>query len=143
MRQAGLFLVMSQLYQYLLIVQRNWNRRKFVTTGLSAAGIIFAGGLIETKRSRLTRGYIRLLPVEGVVYSESFIRFLERARFDSVRDALASIRDRSLPVKVAHTDAIDLTSPQTWAPNSMVCQSRRSGNSRTAAHFPDSIKESL
>lgn len=123
-------------------MQRNWNRRKFVTAGLSAAGVITVGGFIDTKRIHLTRGCIRLLPVEGVVYSESFTRFMERASFDSVRDALASIRDRSLPVKVAHTNAIDLTSPHTWAPNSMVCQSRRSGNSRTAAHFPDNIKQS-
>ncbi|MEO5712021.1 MAG: hypothetical protein ABIT37_00895 [Luteolibacter sp.] len=93
---------MSGLYHYLSSVQRNWNRRKFVTTGLSAAGVVLVGGLIETKAKRLTRGCIRLLPVEGVVYSESFTRFMERAKFDSVRDALASIRDRSLPVSVAH-----------------------------------------
>ncbi|MCX8496457.1 MAG: hypothetical protein ORN51_09780, partial [Akkermansiaceae bacterium] len=56
-----------------------------------------------TKAKRLTRGCIRLLPVDGVVYSESFTRFMQRARFDSVRDAIASIRDRSLPVRISNT----------------------------------------
>lgn len=64
---------------------------------------MLVGGLIETKAKRLTRSCIRLLPVGGVVYSESFTRFMERAKFDSVRDALSSIRDRSLPVRIANT----------------------------------------
>ena len=84
-------------------LQQNWNRREFVTTGLSAAGVALTAGLITTHACRSTRGCIRLLPVEGVSYSESFTRFMERAKFDSVRDALASIRDRSLPVTVAVT----------------------------------------
>jgi hypothetical protein len=46
---------------------------------------------------------IRLQAVEGIQYSESFTRFMERAKFDSVRDAIASIRDRSLPVRITHT----------------------------------------
>jgi hypothetical protein len=134
---------MPEGYCYFLSVQRNWSRRKFVTVGLSATGVSLVGALIESDVKRHSRGYIRLLPVDGVVYSESFTRFMQRARFDSVRDALASIRDRSLPVGVSHIRANDPGSPQAWAPASMVCQSRRSGNSRTAEHFPENSRGCL
>ena len=117
-------------------MQQNWNRRKFVTTGLSAAGVTLSAGLIKTNTSRTTRGCIRLLPVEGIVYSESFARFMQRAKFDSVRDALASIRDRSLPVTVAHTDANDPSKSVAMAPLSMVCPTRRTGISRAAGTSP-------
>ena len=134
---------MCRFYSYHSALQQNWNRRTFVTTGLSAAGVVLVGGLIGTKAKRLTRGCIRLLPVDGVVYSESFTRFMQRAKFDSVRDAIASIRDRSLPVSIAHIHANDLKRPLSRAQQSMVCESRRAGNSRTAAHFPDRAEESL
>ncbi len=78
-----------------------FSRRKFVSSGLIAGGAI-AAGLGWQARQRSIRGSIRLLPVEGVVYSESFTRFMKRARFDSARDAIASIRDRSLQVRIAH-----------------------------------------
>ena len=87
------------------------SRRKFVQAGLIAGGALAVGaaGLGWQARKRSVRGSIRLLPVEGVVYSESFTRFMQRAKFDSVRDAIASIRDRSLPVRIAHaTHANDL-----------------------------------
>jgi hypothetical protein len=77
------------------------SRRKFVKTGLITGGVIVAGlGWNAQKHSH--RGTIRLLPVEGIAYSESFLRFMKRARFDSVRDAIASIRDRTLQVRIAH-----------------------------------------
>ena len=113
-------------------MQQNWNRRKFVTTGLSAAGVALTAGLVTTHARRNTRGCIRLLPVEGVSYSESFTRFMERAKFDSVRDALASIRDRSLPVTVAHVDSNDLMHPAAVELHSMVCPTRRAGITRAA-----------
>ena len=125
-------------------MQQNWNRRKFVTTGLSAAGVALTAGLIKTNPSRATRGCIRLLPVEGIVYSESFTRFMQRARFDTVRDALASIRDRSLPVTVAHIIANDPSKPVAMAPLSMVCPTRRTGIVRAAGTSPvaaDSIRQ--
>lgn len=78
------------------------NRRKFVTIGLGAVGVSLVGGLVETNVIRVSRGMIRLHPVDGVAYSESFIRFMERAKFDSVRDAIASIRDRSVPVRIVN-----------------------------------------
>lgn len=92
-------------------------RRKFLKAGLITGGALATGitaaGWIASRQSR--RGMIRLLPVEGVAYSGSFLRFMKRARFDSVRDAIASIRDRSVPVRVAHagTLANDLSKPQT------------------------------
>jgi len=117
-------------------VQQNWNRRKFVTTGLSAAGVVLTAGLISTHATRSNRGCIRLLPVEGIVYSESFVRFMQRAKFDSVRDALASIRDRSLPVTVAHITANDLMRPAAVELHSMVCPTRRTGIIRAAGTSP-------
>jgi len=108
-------------------VPQNWNRRKFVTTGLSAAGVVLTAGLINTHATRSNRGCIRLLPVEGIVYSESSTRFMQRAKFDSVRDALASIRDRSLPVTVAHITANDLMRPAAVELHSMACPTRGGG----------------
>lgn len=112
------------------------SRRKFVTSSAILAAGVAAVGYRTAFRSPNQRGMIRLLPVEGVSYSESFSRFMQRARFDSVRDALTSIRDRSAPVRVAHIHANDLYEPVAMALGSMVCTSRRIGDSRTAAHFP-------
>jgi hypothetical protein len=81
-----------------------FSRRKFV----ASAGVLAVGITIGYHqrhcfgKSANSRGMIRLLPVEGVVYSESFTRFMERARFNSVRDAIASIRERSIPVRITH-----------------------------------------
>jgi hypothetical protein len=84
------------------------SRRKFLKTGFVTGGALATGisaiGWNASKQSH--RGVIRLLPVEGVAYSESFLRFMKRAKFDSVRDAIASIRDRSIPVRVAHAGSI-------------------------------------
>lgn len=80
-------------------------RRRFVKAGLITGGAFATGitapGWNATRHS--SRGVIRLLPVEGIAYSDSFLRFMKRAKFDSVRDAIASIRDRSLPVRVVRT----------------------------------------
>jgi len=92
-------------------------RRKFLKAGFITGGALATGitavGWNASKPSH--RGMIRLLPVDGVVYSESFLRFIKRAKFDSVRDAIASIRDRSVPVRIAHAGTIanDLSKPQT------------------------------
>lgn len=109
------------------------SRRKFVSTTALAAGTLTIGiGLASRRNSH--RGVIRLLPVEDVVYSESFTRFMNRAKFDSVRDALASIRDRSVPVRVAHIKANVHTGPLPKATmiDTKVCETRRTGNSRAA-----------
>ena len=110
------------------------SRRNFVTSSAILVAGVASFGYRRTSVFSGQRGMIRLLPVEGVAYSESFSRFMRRARFNSVRDALASIRDRTLPVRVAHANANDLYEPVSMALGSMVCPSRRSGNSRTAAH---------
>ena len=120
------------------------SRRKFVATGAMAAGAAALGYRVVSQRNS-HRGTIRLLPVEGYAYSESFTRFMNRAKFDSVRDALASIRDRSVPVRVAHISANVHTGPTTVATmiDTKVCQTRRTGNDRAAGNFPvaaDSIR---
>ena len=91
------------------------SRRKFVTTsGILAAGVATIGYGVASRRSA-PRGTICLLPAEGVEYSESFTRFMKRAKFDSVRDAIASIRDSSTPVRIANINATDLYKPLTGA----------------------------
>lgn len=109
------------------------SRRKFVTSSALAVGAATIGfGLVS--RGNPHRGAIRLLPVEGVAYTESFTRFMNRAKFDSVRDAIASIRDRSVPVRVVHMKANVHTGPLPKATmiDTKVCETRRTGNSRAA-----------
>ena len=78
-----------------------WNRRKFFAA--SAAVVVTTGGALSVHTALSPRrGVVRLAPVEGVAYSESFTRFMKRARFDSVRDAIASVRDASTPFRVMH-----------------------------------------
>lgn len=116
------------------------SRRKFVTT----TAIIVGGAAIGFQlvpRGTSHRGTIRLLPVEGVVYSESFARFMSRAKFDSVRDALASIRDRSVPVRVAHISANVHTGPLPKATmiDTKVCQTRRTDSHRAAGNLSERV----
>ncbi len=114
------------------------SRRKFVTTTAVIAAGVSALGYNSSRKVSNLRGTIRLLPVEGIIYSESFTCFMQRARFDSVRDALASIRDRSLPVNVVHSSAIDHIKPVAMAPNSMVCNTRRTEIPRAAGSSVES-----
>lgn len=81
------------------------NRRRFLGTGALLVGATATSS--SGQSATMNRGCIRLLPVEGVTYSDSFLRFIDRARFDSIRDALHSIRDRSIPVRIAHIAAIE------------------------------------
>ena len=116
------------------------SRRKFVTTTAVIAAGVSALGYNSSRKVSNLRGTIRLLPVEGIIYSESFIRFMQRARFDSVKDALASIRDRSVPVKIAHHSAIDRHKPVAMALPPMVCPTRRTGTSRAAGNSAKSAE---
>ncbi len=116
------------------------SRRKFVTTSALAVGAATLGFQLVS-RGNPHRGAIRLLPVEGVAYTESFTRFMNRAKFDSVRDALASIRDRSVPVRVAHISANVHTCPLSKEPKGLtactkVCQTRRTDSHRAAGNLP-------
>lgn len=109
------------------------SRRKFVTSSALAVGAATIGyGLVS--RGNPHRGAIRLLPVEGVAYTESFTRFMNRAKFDSVRDAIASIRDRSVPVRVVHMKANVPTDHLLKPIDTKVCETRRTGNSRAAGN---------
>jgi|694.fasta_scaffold21113_7 hypothetical protein len=110
------------------------SRRAFVASTLMGVGAVAIGGAwINREKSGITR-LIRLLPVDGVTYPDSFLVFIGNARFSSVRDAVFSIRDRSLPVSLgveicnggyAHLPR-QLGTPKD-------CNGRRTGNSRTAA----------
>lgn len=113
------------------------SRRKFVTSSALAVSAATLGFQLVS-RGNPHRGSIRLLPVEGVAYTESFARFMNRAKFDSVRDALASIRDRSVPVRVAHISANVHTGPLSKATliDTKVCQTRRTDSHRAAGNLP-------
>jgi hypothetical protein len=78
---------------------KTWSRRNFIYSGLAGAAV---GSIMVERNSRATKGSICLVPIDGVAYSESFLRFMKRARFHNVRDAMASIRDGSLTVGIAH-----------------------------------------
>jgi hypothetical protein len=105
------------------------SRRKFVAASAILAGGAAFGFYHVAKSNH--RGTVRLLPVEGVTYSESFSRFMKRARFDSVRDALASIRDRRTPVRIAHI-ANGSSGHRPRPTESTVCNTRRPDNHRAA-----------
>ena len=108
-------------------------RRKFVTASAILAGGA-ALGIYGVASHNKHRGSICLLPVEGVTYSETFSRFMKRARFDSVRDALASIRDRKTPVRIAHL-ANGSSGHLPRPTESTVCATRRPGNHRAAGNL--------
>jgi hypothetical protein len=100
---------------------------------MGVGAVAIGGAWINREKSGITR-LIRLLPVDGVTYPDSFLVFIGNARFSSVRDAVFSIRDRSLPVSLgveicnggyAHLPR-QLGTPKD-------CKGRRTGNSRTAA----------
>ena len=79
----------------------NLTRRKFKILGLTAGIATTSGIAAKSSRSgRKIRGQVRLMPLEGVTYSDSFQRFMERARFDSVREAVNCIRDRASKVRI-------------------------------------------
>jgi hypothetical protein len=107
-------------------------RRKFVTASAMLAGGA-ALGLYGVTSHNKHRGVICLLPVEGVTYSETFSCFMKRARFDSIRDALASIRDRKTPVRIAHL-ANGSSGHLPRPTESTVCATRRPGNNRAAGN---------
>lgn len=48
----------------------------------------------------LQRGKIRIAPLEGKKYSPSFLAFCERARFQSVKEAVKSVKDQTSPFQV-------------------------------------------
>lgn len=53
----------------------------------------------------------RIIPVDGIRYSHSFNEFIARAQFNSIRDAVASIRDSALPVGVVPVGSAITTVP--------------------------------
>lgn len=67
---------------------------------LAIASAAVYPGMTSSSASQGAR--VRLLPVPGVTYPESFLNFIRKARFRSIRDAVAAIRDPRLPVRVTH-----------------------------------------
>lgn len=88
---------------WFLELMQVWSRQKFVIAGVITSATAI-GGLSRSHSKKSARGSIKLQPVEGVRYTDSFLRFMERARFDSVRDAVACIRDRSIPVQIMNVE---------------------------------------
>ena len=64
-------------------------RKKFIgITGLAALGVSFGGFQL------LNRGKIKIQPIRGKKYSESFLKLCERGRFRTAQEAIRSIRDQ-------------------------------------------------
>ena len=64
-------------------------RKKFIgITALTTLGASF-GGL-----QLLNRRKVRLQPIAGKKYSESFLKLCERARFGTAQEAIKSVRDQ-------------------------------------------------
>jgi hypothetical protein len=55
---------------------------------------------------------LRIVPIAGKNYPVSFLKFAERARFDSVRDAIASVRDPSMAFNISPALPKISTTPQ-------------------------------
>ncbi|MBX7157084.1 MAG: hypothetical protein K1X66_01670 [Verrucomicrobiae bacterium] len=64
-------------------------RKKFISlTGLALLGAS-AGGI-----QFLNRGKVRIRPLLGRKYSESFLKLCERGRFRTAHEAIKSVRDQ-------------------------------------------------
>lgn len=64
-------------------------RKKFISlTGLALLGAS-AGGI-----QFLQRGKVRIKPIAGKKYSQSFLKLCERGRFRTAQEAIKSVRDQ-------------------------------------------------
>jgi len=75
------------------------SRKRFLKLfGLSSATMMaFPFFRLSRKHSpKKPAGPIRIRPLAGRHYSPSFVRFCQRARFKSARQALAHVKDRRL-----------------------------------------------
>lgn len=73
------------------------NRRKILKIGIGIAGYAMLSKIsLAAGSEKVSAKTIAIKPIEGQTYSASFLRFAERARFLNPRDAIASVRDRSI-----------------------------------------------
>lgn len=70
-----------------------YSRRSWITRSCCAAAGV---GLPAGMASERSRPVFRILPLEGKVYSESFLHFANSSTFHSVADAVESVRDSDL-----------------------------------------------
>ena len=61
-----------------------------------AVGLFSSSGFLAGHDHQNRAGIIRIRPVSGTEYSPSFLRFCERMKFSSVREAVRKVKDRSV-----------------------------------------------
>lgn len=72
-------------------------RRKIIKMAFAIAGTVVLSKLTASGSPTQHSGkFIKISPIPGVDYPESFLKFAERARFSNPGDAIASVRDRRL-----------------------------------------------
>lgn len=77
-------------------------RRHFITTlakGIGGISIVGLAPLSALAASQTGKG-VRIQAIPGRDYPTGFLRFIEKARFDTPAEAVASVRDRRLAYKL-------------------------------------------
>jgi hypothetical protein len=62
---------------------------------------VFAGG-----GKNVSKNSIRIQPVSNRHYSRSFLKFCERARFNSVEEAIRQVKNRKVEFRLCKTEAL-------------------------------------
>lgn len=63
-------------------------------------GLLHVGG--ESARIKSACRSIRLAPVPGISYTAATLAFMERARFESPRQAVYGMKDPNIPFLIQH-----------------------------------------
>jgi hypothetical protein len=70
-------------------------RVQFLKT-LGCGALAFGCGSVLARAKNETVTHVRVVPIAGISYPPAFLEFCRTRRFDSVRHALLSVRDREL-----------------------------------------------
>ena len=79
-------------------------RRNVIKMTLALAGAAVLSKLPLSAEVQSSKKCIRIVPIPGTKYPESFLSFAARARFSNPRDAIASVRDRRLTYDLVWTE---------------------------------------
>jgi|GEM_PF-1688456 len=78
-----------------------YSRREFIVKGsvcITAAGVVAI--VPNSLQKKFTSRQFLIVPLAGHTYSEGFKHFVEKARFDSPQEAVASVRNSKIPFRV-------------------------------------------
>lgn len=80
-------------------------RRKIMKMAFAIAGAGILSKIPVSAAPSVSAGKsVKISPIPGVDYPESFLKFASRARFSSPGDAIASVRDRRLSYDLVWTE---------------------------------------